>query len=76
MYLQKWKIFNKYYGYSGIKCDEIMESYNEETKTFPANYNEEDITYRTQNFCILLGFFLIINILLITGNIYCYLIEY
>ena len=50
--------------------------YNEETKTFPANYNEENITYRTQNFCILLGFFLITNILLITGNIYCYLIEY
>ena len=26
---------------SVITCDEIIESYNEETKTFPTNFNEK-----------------------------------
>ena len=26
---------------SVITCDEITESYNEETKTFPTNFNEK-----------------------------------
>ena len=53
-------------------CDEIIE----ETKTVPTNFNEKDITCKTQNFYSLLDFLLITIILLIAVIIYCYLIEY
>ena len=36
-----------------IMCYEIIESYNEETKIVRTNFNEKNITYRTQNFYIL-----------------------
>ena len=69
-------------GDSAITCDEIIEvdteakSNNEETKTFSKSFNEKNITYKTQNFYILLTFLLIITTLLIAASIYCYLIIY
>ena len=38
-------------------CDEII--YEEETKSAPANFDEKNITYKTQNVYILLAFLLI-----------------
>ena len=58
-----------------VTCDEIKESYNEETKIVPTNFNEIKLACETQNFYILLAFLLITVALLITVS-YCYLIEY
>ena len=53
-------------------CDEIIESYEEET-----NFNEKKkAACKTQNFYILLTFLLITIELLIAVSIYCYLIKY
>ena len=57
---------------SVITCDEIIA----EIKTLPANFNEKNITCKTQNFYILLAFLLITIALLIAASIYCYLIKY
>ena len=38
---------------SAITCDETIESYKEETKTF-SNFNEKNVICTTQNFYILL----------------------
>ena len=62
--------------YSAITCDEIIESYDEETKTILINFNEKKATCKTQNFYILLAFLLITIALLIGISIYCYLIKY
>ena len=62
--------------YSTIMCDEDIESYNEETKAVPTNFNEKKATCKTQYFCILLAFLLIAIALLIAVSIYCYLIKY
>ena len=56
---------------SVITCDEVIESYDKET-----NFNENKGTCKTQNFYILLEFFLITIASLITVSIYCYLIKY
>ena len=32
---------------SAITCDEIIESYNGETKNIPTNFNEKKATYKT-----------------------------
>ena len=61
---------------SPITCDEIIESYYEETKTIPTNFNEKKATCKMQNLYILLVFSLIIIALLIAVSIYCYLIKY
>ena len=61
---------------SAITCDEIVESYHEETKTISANFNEKKATCKMQNFYILLAFLLITVALLITVCSYCYLIKY
>ena len=63
-------------GNSAIMCNEVIESYNEETKTVPTNFNEENITCKTQSFYILLAFLLITIALLIAVDIYCYLIKH
>ena len=42
-----------------ITCDEVLEKYEEEIKTIPTNFNEKNITYKTQSFYILLAFLLI-----------------
>ena len=58
---------------SAITCHVIIdaddESKNEETKTFPTNFNGINKTDRTQNFHILLIFLLIIIALLIAFSI-------
>ena len=61
---------------SAIICDEVIKSYDEEIKTIPTNFNEKNITCKTQNFYILLAFLLITITLLIAVSIYCYLIKY
>ena len=61
---------------SAIICDEVIESYDNETKTILTNFNEEKTTCKTYFFFIFL-IFLSINIaLLITVSICCYLIKY
>ena len=60
---------------SVIMCDEIIESYYEETKTILLSFNEKKATCKTQNFYILLAFLLITIALLIAVSIYCYLIK-
>ena len=61
---------------SVIKCDEVIESCDEEIKTVPTNFNEKNITCKAQNFEILLAFLLITITLLIAVSIYCDLIKY
>ena len=64
---------------SAIMCDEIIQSYeeNEEaTSSNETNFNKNKGTCKTQNFCVLLAFLLIILALLIAVSIYCYLIKY
>ena len=56
---------------SSITCDEIIESYSEET-----NFNEKKATWKMQNFYILLVFLLIGIALLTAVSIYCYLKKY
>ena len=60
---------------SAIPCDEIIESYVEETKTISTNFNEKKETCKTQKFYILLAFLLISIAFLITVSIYCCLIK-
>ena len=59
-----------------LKCDKIIESCDEETKTISTKFNEKKSTCKTQNFYILLVFLLITIALLIAVSIYCYLIKY
>ena len=59
-----------------ITCNEIIESYDEETKNIPTNFNEKNITCKTQNFYVLFIFSLITIALLVAVSIYCYLIKY
>ena len=61
---------------SAITWEEIIESYDEQTKTFLTNFNEKDITCRTQKSYIFLAFLLITTALLIAVSIYCYLTKY
>ena len=49
---------------SAITCDEAIESYDEETKTIPTNFNEKKAIYKMQHFYILLTFLLITIVLL------------
>ena len=60
---------------SAILCDEIIESYVEETKTISTNFNEKKDTCKMQKLYILLAFLLISLAFLITVSIYCYLIK-
>ena len=57
-------------------CDDVIESYDEKTKTIPTNFNEKNITCETQSFNVLLTVLLITIALLIAVNIYCYMIKY
>ena len=56
---------------SAITCDEIIESYYEET-----NFSEKKATCKMQNVYIVLAFLLIIIALWIAVSVYCYLIKY
>ena len=53
-------------------CGEVIESYNEETKSIPKNFNEKKAVCKTNNFYILLAFLLITVALLIIVSICCY----
>ena len=55
-----------------IVTDEFIQSYHEVT---PKNFQEKNVTCKTQNLYILLPVLLITTALLITVNIYCYLIK-
>ena len=59
-----------------ITCDEVIESYNEELKSIPTNFNEKNITCETQSFYVFIAFLLITISLLIAVGIYFYLIKY
>ena len=61
---------------SALTCGEIIESYDEETKTIPTNFTEKEATCKIQNFYILLVFLSIFTVLLIAVIIYCYSIKY
>ena len=61
---------------STVMCNEVMETYNEETKAISTNFNEKKATCKTQNFHILLAFLLIAIKLLIAVRIYGCLIKY
>ena len=60
---------------SAITCDEIIESYNEETRNISTNFNKKIAACQTQKFYILVAFLSITKALLITVSIYCYLIT-
>ena len=61
---------------SAIMCDQIIESYDNETKTIPTYFNGEKTSCKTQNCYISLAFLLVTVALLIAVSIYCYLINY
>ena len=61
---------------SVIMCDEVIDSYDKETKTIPKDFNEKKAICKTQNFYVLLAFLLITIALLTAAGIYCYLIKY
>ena len=61
---------------SAIICDEVIESYDEETKTISTNLKEKNATCKTQNLYMALAFSLITIALLIPASIYCYFIKY
>ena len=56
---------------SAIICDETIKSYDEEIKTIPINFNENNITCKPQSFYFLLAYFLTT----IVASVYCYLIK-
>ena len=59
---------------SASTCDETIESYEEEVRTAPTNFNKK-ATCKTQNFSILLAFLLITITLLIAVSNYCHLMQ-
>ena len=77
---------------SAIMCDEVIESYDEdtdaeaksnneaklydETKASPTNFNEKKAACKTQRLYILLALLLFTIELLMAVSIYCYLIKY
>ena len=56
---------------SAIMHNEVIKSYNEETKTISTNCNEKKASCKTQRFYILLAFLVITIALLIGVSIYC-----
>ena len=46
-------------GDSAITCDEVIESYDKETKTIPTNFSGKKAIFKMKNFYILLAFLLI-----------------
>ena len=61
---------------SAIICDELIESYNEEIKTIPTNFNEKIQLVKHKISILYLSFLLITITLLIAVSVYCYLIKY
>ena len=67
---------------SAIICDEVIDADAHADTDVEAksknetNFNEKKATCKTQNFYVLLAFFLINIALLISVSIYCYLIKH
>ena len=61
---------------SKIMCDEVIESFDEETKTVPTNFDEKKVTCKTQIFYILFAFLLIAIALLVAVSTYYCLVKY
>ena len=55
---------------SMITCDEVIKSYDEETKIISTNFNEKKVTFKTQSFYVSIAFLLIIMALLIAVRIW------
>ena len=73
---KNWKYLASVMDDLTIICDEVIESCNEKIKAISLNFNEKEVTCKTQSFYILLAFLLITIVLLIAVSIYCYLIKY
>ena len=71
----KWKISN-ITDDSAITCDEVIDSYKEETETISTNFKRKNVTFRTQNLYNLLAFLLTAIALSRVVSIYFYLIKY
>ena len=57
-YVRKiWKYLASIMDDSVMICDEVIKSYDEEIKSIPTNFNEKNITCKTQSFYFLLAFF-------------------
>ena len=50
-------------------CDKVIDSYDEDVKTIPTNFNEKYITCKAQNCHLLLAFLTMTIILLIAVSI-------
>ena len=61
---------------SAITCDEIIESYDKETKTVPTNCNEKKATCKTQKCLSFTCIFIIYYRLLTAVSICCHLRKY
>ena len=68
--LWKWKFLASIMYDSMITCDEVIKSYDEETKIISTNFNEKKVTFKTQSFYVSIAFLLIIMALLIAVRIW------
>ena len=55
---------------SMITCDEVIKSYDEETKIISKNFNEKKVTFKTQSFYVSIAFLLMTMALLIAVRIW------
>ena len=65
-----WKFLASIMYDSMITCDEVIKSYDEETKIISTNFNEKKVTFKTQSFYVSIAFLLIIMALLIAVRIW------
>ena len=68
--LWKWKFLASIMYDSMITFDEVIKSYDEETKIISTNFNEKKVTFKTQSFYVSIAFLLIIMALLIAVRIW------
>ena len=68
--LWKWKFLVSIMHDSMITCDEVIKSYDEETKIIPTNFNEKKVTFKTQSFYVSIAFLLMTMALLIAVRIW------
>ena len=59
-----------------IQLSFVIKSDDEEIKTVPYNFNENEVTCKTETSDILLAFLLIIIPILIAVIVYCYMPKY
>ena len=68
--LWKWKFLASIMYDSMITCDEVIKSYDEETKIISTNFNEKKVTFKTQSFYVSIAFLLMTMALLIAVRIW------